>query len=181
MARRGKTIELVNRDAQLQQLMQSYGTMIFNLCLRMTRDYFLAEDLAQDTFLAAWNNLHSFDGQHEAAWLTKIASRKCLDYLRSAAARTTQPTEDEALQAMPSPAQQQPESIFFEAHWDDALRGACEELREPYRSVALGYYCEEKSLTQIARESGEGLDAVRSRCYRAKKMLQIALKEEIRT
>jgi len=171
----------VNRDAQLKRLMQSHGTMIFNLCLRMTRDYFLAEDLAQDTFLAAWNNLHSFDGQHETAWLTKIASRKCLDYLRSAAARTTQATEDETLQGYASPERQEPENVFFEGHWDDALRRACEELREPYRTVALGYYCEEKTLAEIARESGEGLDAIRSRSYRAKKMLQIALKEEIRT
>ena len=159
--------------------MQSHGKIIFNLCLRMTRDYFLAEDLTQETFLAAWSNLHSFDGQHESAWLTKIASRKCLDYLRSANARNTQATEDETLQAMPGPARQQPESLFFEAHWDDTLRAACEALREPYRSVALGYYCEEKTLAQIAQESGEGLDALRSRCYRAKKMLQLALKEEL--
>ena len=174
-----KAIEIVNHDEQLKQLMQNHSKMIFNLCLRMTRDYFLAEDLTQDTFLAAWNNLQSFDGAHETAWLTKIASRKCLDYLRSAAARTTQPTEDETLHAHALPKAQEPENVFFEGHWDDMLHGACEELREPYRTVALGYYCEEKTLAQIARESGEGLDAIRSRCYRAKKMLQIALKEEI--
>jgi len=159
--------------------MQDHSTLVFNLCLRMTRDYFLAEDLSQDTFLAAYKNLHTFDGTHEAAWLTKIASRKCLDHLRSAAARSTQPTEDEDLQAIQSPSSQEPENVFFESHWDDTLRQACETLREPYRSVAIGYYCEGQSLTQIARSNNEGLDAVRSRCYRAKKMLQINLKEEV--
>jgi len=153
--------------------------MIFNLCLRMTRDYFLAEDLTQDTFLAAWRSLHSFDGANEAAWLSKIASRKCLDHLRSAAARTTQAVEDEHLHAMPSSPVQEPENVFFERHWNNSLRQACEGLKEPYRSVALGYYCEGQTLAQIARSNGEGLDAIRSRCYRAKKMLQISLKEEI--
>jgi len=169
----------VSNDARLRALMQEHSRMIFNLCLRMTGDYFLAEDLTQDTFLAAYKNLHAFDGQHEAAWLSKIASRKCLDHLRSAAARTTQAVEDEAMQAVQSPPAQETEHVFFEAHWDETLRQACQALREPYRTVAVGYYCEGQSLAQIARANGEGLDAIRSRCYRAKKMLQMSLKEEI--
>ena len=174
------SIALASNEARLKQLMQSHSAMVFHLCLRLTRDYFLAEDLTQDTFLAAWRNLASFDGAHEAAWLTRIATRKCLDYLRSAAARTTRPTQDDTLQALPAAAAHEPESAFFEEHWGGALRNAAERLREPYRTVALGYYCDGLTLAQIAREHGEALDAVRSRCYRAKKQLQAILKEELR-
>ena len=172
-------IELVDDGARLRQLMQAHGALVFNLCLRMTRDYFLAEDLTQDTFLAAYRGLQAFDGEHEAAWLTKIASRKCLDHLRSAAARTTQPTDE--LPDAPGPQSQQPENIFFEAHWDEVLRRACEELREPYRALAIAYYCEGRPLSQLARETGEALDALRSRSQRARGMLQKILKEDLRT
>ena len=174
-------IEIVNQDARLRQLMQAHSTMVFNLCLSLTKDYFLAEDLTQDTFLAAYRGLHSFDGRHEAAWLTKIASRKCLDHLRSAAARKTQPAQRETLEAAQAPAAQQPENIFFETHWDEALRRACAQLREPYRGVASGYYCEGRTLSQIAQANGDSLDATRSRCHRARGMLQKILKEELRT
>jgi len=179
----GNAIELVNNsaDARLRKLMQDHSTMVFNLCLRLVRDYFLAEDLTQDTFLSAWRNLPKFDGAHEKAWLTQIATRKCLDYLRSAPARKLRPTEDETLQAMPLPQAEQPESLFFEEHWDETLRQACEHLREPLRSVAVGYYCEGLTLRQIAQSTGQSLDATRSQCFRAKKMLQQTLKEELRT
>lgn len=159
--------------------MQTHGTRVFNLCLRLTRDYFLAEDLTQDTFLSAWQSLDRFDGANESAWLAQIASRKCLDYLRSAPARRTQAVEDETLLVFPAPAAQQPEELFFEGHWDDALRQACESLREPYREAALGYYCEGVSMAEIAQRSGVPPDTVRTRCYRAKGMLRQILKEEV--
>ena len=160
-------------------MMTDHSAMVFNLCLALTRDYFLAEDLSQETFLAAYRALHSFDGTHEAAWLTKIATRKCLDHLRSAAARTTRAVEDEALRALPSPACREPENIFFESHWEDRLRRACESLREPYRTVAVSYYCEGNTLARIARAQGVPLDTARTRCYRAKQKLQTILKEEL--
>ena len=169
----------IDKDAQLRRLMQTHGASIFSLCLRLTRDRFLAEDLAQETFLAAWQNLHRFDGGNEAAWLTQIASRKCLDYLRSAPARRTQAVEDAALLAFPLPEAQGTENIFFEEHWNQALRAACEALREPYRAAALGYYCEGRAMAELARQSGVPPDAMRTRCYRAKQMLRKILKEEM--
>ena len=57
--------------------MQDYKNLIFSLCLRMTGDYFTAEDLTQDTFLAAYEHLSSFDGRQEKAWLCRIAANRC--------------------------------------------------------------------------------------------------------
>ena len=160
--------------------MQTHGARVFSLCLRLTRDYFLAEDFTQETFLSAWQSLDRFDGANEAAWLTQIATRKCLDFLRSAPAKRVQATEDDTLYAFPAPVAQQPESIFFEEHWGDALRRACESLREPYREAALGYYCEGIPMAEIARRCDVPQDTVRTRCYRAKGMLRQILKEEVR-
>jgi len=188
---RGKeaTAIAIDKDSELTRLMQAHGAHVFGLCLRLTRDWFAAEDLAQDAFLSAWQALERFDGANEAAWLAKIATRKCLDHLRSAPARRTQAAENETLLAFPAPAAQQTEDIFFEDHWGETLRQACEALREPYRGTALGYYCEGRTLAEIARHGGIPLDTARTRCYRAKQMLRQALavqldrintKEEVR-
>ena len=160
-------------------MMQAHGAHTFSLCLRLVGDYFLAEDLTQETFLAAWQGLDRFDGTNETAWLAKIATRKCLDTLRSAPARRTQAVEDEALLAFPLPEARGTESVFFEEHWEGALRRACEALREPYREAALGYYCEGATVAQLAQHSGAPADTVRTRCYRAKQMLRQILKEEL--
>ena len=160
--------------------MQAHGARVFGLCLRLTRDFFLAEDLTQDVFLSAWRALDRFDGADEAAWLAKIASRKCLDYLRSAGARRTQAQEDSVLRLFPAPAAQQTENAFFEEHWAQSLCRACEALKEPYRETALGYYCEGQTLAEIARQSGVPPDTIRTRCYRAKQMLREILREELR-
>ncbi|MDR1927619.1 MAG: RNA polymerase sigma factor [Oscillospiraceae bacterium] len=157
--------------------METHSTRVFNLCLRMCKDYFQAEDLAQETFLAAYQALEHFDGAHEAAWLTRIASNKCLDHLRSAAQRRGQPAAEEAVFAIPAPVQEHTDNRFFESYWTQRLREACAALREPYGSTATAYYCEEKPLSQIAAEKELPLDTVQTRAYRAKQMLQTALKE----
>jgi len=168
------------RDTRLRELMQAHQALVFNLCLRLTKDYFTAEDLAQETFLAAYQNMERFDGANPAGWLTTIAARKCLDHLRSAAVKKAQPMEDETILQFPAPVAQQPERQFFDSHFEQALQTACEALREPYKSVALGYYREEKPLAAIAKETGAPIDTVRTRCYRAKHMLRQILEREMR-
>lgn len=169
------------RAQQLRALMQAHQALVFNLCLRLTKDYFTAEDLTQEVFLAAYQSLGRFDGANPAGWLTTIATRKCLDYLRSAAAKRTRPAEEQALLCFPAPAAQQPEQEFFDGHFEEALQNACERLKEPYQSVALGYYREGKPLAAIARETGAPVDTVRTRCYRAKHMLRQILVKELYT
>ncbi|MEU6017507.1 sigma-70 family RNA polymerase sigma factor [Streptomyces sp. NPDC047515] len=54
----------------------------------LSADPQLAEDLAQDTFLRALRNLHSFEGRSSArTWLLAIARRAVVDDFRRAAAR----------------------------------------------------------------------------------------------
>ncbi|MDE0755365.1 MAG: hypothetical protein OSB26_12000 [Woeseiaceae bacterium] len=41
---------------------------------KLSRDYVLADDLAQDAFLHAWNKLHTFSGKGSfIGWLLKVA------------------------------------------------------------------------------------------------------------
>lgn len=44
----------------------------------MLGDYFDAQDMTQETFLTYYKVLDRFDGQNEKAFLTKIATNKCL-------------------------------------------------------------------------------------------------------
>ena len=54
----------------------------------------------------------------------------------------------------------------------------CGRLKEPYRSVAEAYFCNGRTPSQIAQETGLNLRTLETRLYRARKMLRILWKEE---
>ncbi len=167
----------IDRDEKLKELMDGYGKLVFSICYRFTGDYFTAEDLTQETFLSAYNALSRFDGKNERAWLSRIATNKCLDHLKSAAMRTD-PVEDEELdfRAGASPGL---DDEYINTQLGRDVRSACENLKEPYRSVAVAYFCNDIPLSRIAESTGEPLKTVQTRAYRAKKMLRENLKEVI--
>ncbi len=142
----------------------------------MTGDYFDAEDLAQETFLAAYRNYDRFDGNNLKAWLTTIAANKCRDYLKSAARRST-PAEDTFFDRFADPAPPTEEQALA----DDAeqrMQRLCNRLKEPYRTAALGYFYEGQTIAEMAQATGENLRTLQTRVYRAKGMLKKLWKEE---
>ena len=74
-------MEKINEKDNLIRLIKEYQNLVFSICLKLTNDYFVAEDLTQETFLTAYQHLSEFDGKAEKAWLCRIASNKCIDYI----------------------------------------------------------------------------------------------------
>ena len=65
------------------QLVERYATVIVNLAYRMVGDKTEAEDLAQETFVAAFKALPTFRAESKfSTWLYRIAANKCKDWLR---------------------------------------------------------------------------------------------------
>ncbi len=157
---------------------RDYGNLIFSICYSMTGDYFDAEDLAQETFLAAYRSYDSFDGKNLKAWLTTIAANKCRDYLKHTARRST-PVEDVFFDSLADPAPPTEEQVLA-SDADRRLRLLCDRLKEPYRTVSLGHFCEGQTVAEMAEATGQNLRTLQTRLYRAKGMLKKLWKEEYR-
>lgn len=70
-------------SSQFALLWQKYNKQIFANVLKIVRSIDDADDIVQDTFLKAFNALHSYNQTFPfPAWLYKIASNTCIDYFR---------------------------------------------------------------------------------------------------
>ena len=171
---RGEEADRINREEQLSALIDSYQNLVFSICYKMTADYFASEDLTQETFLSAYNHLKDFDGKHEKAWLCRIATNKCLDYMQSAGRRSI-PTEDADMEESMGRAysyENTPEGACLEEEVRETLLARCRELKPPYDEIARAYYYEELDVGEIARRRGMNVKTVQTQVYRARAMLR---------
>ena len=81
--------ELIQRilDGQIdcfRDLVERYERPLFCMIQNLVVDSHECEDLAQDTFLAAFNHLGSYDSRRSSfsTWLLTIARNKCLNLLK---------------------------------------------------------------------------------------------------
>jgi RNA polymerase sigma-70 factor (ECF subfamily) len=66
-------------------LYERYRSRVFGFLLRMTGDRDIAEDMLQETFLAAMRNAKLFDRSRSfLSWLFGIAHKRTIDYYRHA-------------------------------------------------------------------------------------------------
>ena len=84
-------------QAAFTQSVENYRSELQLHCYRMLASYEDAQDLVQETFLRAWRNRGSLREQSATrAWLYRIATNACLDFLsqHSERARVAEPTGD---------------------------------------------------------------------------------------
>lgn len=158
---------------QLARALEQYEKLIFSICYRMLGDYFDAQDMTQETFLAYYKVVEQFDGKNERAFLTKIATNKCLDLLKKAS-RREKPSEDQVLEYYAATVPP-PEQTVLEEEVQEELRTACRELKPPYGLIAYEYYCRGRTAKEIAEAEGKKLKTVQTSIARARKMLQKVL------
>ena len=192
---KGKGAKRINREEQLSALIDSYQHLVFSICYKLTADYFASEDLAQETFLSAYRHLEEFDGRYEKAWICRIATNKCLDYMQSAGRRSI-PTADLGLENGRPPdgrgatgavggygqeddaLQQTPESIFLEREVRETLLARCRSLKSPYDEIAKAYYYDEMDAGEIAEARGVKKKTIQTQIYRARGMLRRMYEKE---
>lgn len=165
----------IQTERRLVQALEQYEKLIFSICYRMVGDYFDAQDMTQETFLAYYRVLDRFDGKNERAFLTKIATNKCLDF-RKQAVRRELPSEDDILEHHATTVPP-PEERVLEEELMEGLRAACRELKPPYGQVAYDYYCLGHTAKEIAQSEDKKLKTVQTQLARAKKMLQKRLQQ----
>ena len=111
-----------------RELVDPYrGELQFH-CYRILGSLQDAEDLLQETLLAAWRGLERFEGRASLrAWLYRIATNRCLNSLRD---RGRRPKELQPMTAPPEPTRLS-EPIWLEPYPDILLEGVADTAPGP--------------------------------------------------
>ncbi|HEY6294283.1 MAG TPA: RNA polymerase subunit sigma-70, partial [Streptosporangiaceae bacterium] len=70
-----------------RELIDPYRRELMAHCYRILGSVQDAEDVLQEALLAAWSSIGRFDGRSPRAWLYRIATNRCLNYLRGESRR----------------------------------------------------------------------------------------------
>jgi len=127
-----------------------------------------AEDLTQDTFMRAYENLHRYrDSWRFATWLFTIARRISLN-----SNRRRRPTADSDALASAESAAALPSEIVGEEEDRRRLWERAGTVLNPTQMTALWlYYVEEMPVKEVARVLGRTRVAVKTMLFRARKKL----------
>jgi len=159
------------------ELVRRYQTSVFNVCYRLLGERREAEDLAQESFIRAFQRLDTFDIDRPfGPWVRRVAANLCLNYLQRFAPPHL-PLDDEGnarLQATWA----DPEATRERAERAEALRAAILALPAPYRAVVELRHFQELSYAEISAELSIPLSDVKSHLFRARKQLARMLKPD---
>lgn len=171
-------VEKIDSKENLIRLVEQYQNLIFSICLKLTGDYFAAEDLTQETFLSAYNSMSSFDGENEKAWICRIASNKAVDYLRAAKRREVPTLQEEMATETVEISNEPLQRILNKEVMEDMIH-KCQNLKPPYDEVAMEHFIKGKSAKEIANQKNEPLKTIQTRLYRAREMLRNTISKEV--
>jgi len=133
-----------------------------------------AEDLAQDTLLRAYENLHRYRPAWKfGTWLFTIARRLNLNRMR----RREPATDSDALSEVESPVASPAAIVAEEENRQRLWETAAAVLSEPQITALWLYYVEEMAVKEIARVVGRSRVAVKTMLFRSRKKLLPMLDE----
>jgi RNA polymerase sigma-70 factor, ECF subfamily len=156
-----------------EEIVKRYERRVYGTALRIVRRHDLADDVAQETFLRAWQRLSSFDLERPfGPWVCRIAANLAINHVRSPVAREEGLPED---RPDPPDAGQTPLARVLDAEAERVLQGALRDLPAEQRAVLTLRVVEEMSYKEIAEALGVPAGTVMSRLARARDRLAVAL------
>lgn len=160
---------LHGNDAAFGELVERYQYAYVRYATRMLSSRAQAEDVVQDSFVAAWERLDGCEKPERfAAWCFRIVRNRCHDRLRSPESRSD---GAEPLDSLPHPGAG-PATALERVELRDAIAAALRGLSPLLREAFVLYHEDALTYPEMARRLETSESAVKMRVKRARDALQ---------
>ena len=157
-------------------VVQTYQQRVFSLALKMIASEEDAKDIVQETFIRVWQNITGYDDRRPFfTWLYTIASRLCLDHLKSSHIKMSVASDEEVFRRYASDSNSQ--RMLENSEGVSIVKLLAEGLSEKQRLVFT--LCQLERLTSQETEEITGMSPsqVKSNLYVARQIIRKKMKE----
>lgn len=172
---------LAGEGSSYRVLVERYSAMVFHIVRRFEKDESEAEELAQQIFIKAYENLQKFDMKAVfSTWLYRLAMNHCRDYAKNIRRGNKRFSELEPEFIERSLIDERtPYSGIELREWQHHLDTALECLNKEYADVFLWKYRDGLSYEVISEQTGISISALKVRVHRARKELKQRLDKKV--
>ncbi len=157
-------------------LVERYQGALYRFALGMVVQADAAADLVQESFIKAYVNLEQcHDPARFRAWIFRIVSNRCKDYLKSRRRQFTPLDENAPILATG----EDPESGLEQHELREAIDRALAHLPRAQREAFLLKHVEGLSYEEMAESLKVSVSALKMRVFRARESLQALLQRVV--
>lgn len=180
-------LALEGRQSAYREVLARYERPLFSLIYRMVRDRSMAEDLAQEAFVKAFQALDRYDASYKfSSWIFKIANNLTIDHLRKRRISTvsidgsphaTSAEQQAQTRLVVESGDENPLEYVQNKELGSQIEVAIGELRPEYRTAVLLRHVEGYAYDEIAQIMEIPLGTVKTYLHRARAELKVTLLE----
>jgi RNA polymerase sigma-70 factor (ECF subfamily) len=161
-------------------LVEKYQNMVFTVALRIVKHREDAEEVAQDTFIKAYQKLNTFQGGSKlSTWLYSIAYNTAISRTRKKT-YDEQDIDDLGDHAAIATSNSEQLNALNQDEQKRYLTQALAKLPEQDAAVLTLYYLEEQSVEEVSDITGLSRSNVKVKLHRSRQKLQIELEKLLR-
>lgn len=167
-------------DAEFEDLLETHYRHVYALIYRMVRNESDSADLTQETFVRIYRALPRLRATGaSAAWVRRIATNLCVDFIRRRRARPVPISLDNSAvaenllsaESLHASDEQSPTGHVLAQERVSRLHAAVDALPEDYRTVVVLHHIEDIPVNDIADALRVPPGTVKSRLSRARRVL----------
>jgi RNA polymerase sigma-70 factor (ECF subfamily) len=164
-------------EEAFKMLVERFREQAYGLALRIVRSPADAEEVAQDSFVRAWQALPRFRGEARfGTWLYSIVSRRAIDRAKQLRARRERETEFDGEWGAVAGGEEPSEVERIESRQTTARLLAA--LTDIQRNVVTLFYLEDQSVEQVSASLGMPEGTVKTHLFRARRLLREAWRRQ---
>jgi RNA polymerase sigma-70 factor (ECF subfamily) len=162
-------------NMDIDEIVEKFSSLIYKICYNMLNSPEDAEDVTQEVFINLYKNLNRYLDLNENEMknlVCKIALNKCRDIIKSKSYKLDKITDYDEESIEKYEVENKIDEHIFKKERKLYVNKMINELKEPYKSVLIEYYINEKSLDELAQDTNKSKGTLKMQIHRAKEILK---------